>query len=231
MLPTTRKLEKQLIGYVADDYLSKEESKTLRTALGNLPNEDISYLRNRLFDHARARLVEQPAGAMEHLRWLERCVKLFDATFKARQSTSSAWFSPGEDCRRQIISHLNGARRHINICVFTISDNDIAEAIQKAHDRGVTVRIISDNDKRDDTGSDITMLQRHGVAVRVDNTPDHMHHKFCVVDGAFLINGSFNWTRSATTRNQENIVVTDDLSLINDFMERFELLWKEFDRR
>ncbi|OZG75419.1 hypothetical protein BTA51_03330 [Hahella sp. CCB-MM4] len=228
MLPTTRQLEQQLIDYVADDHLSKEESRDLRAALEDLPNEDISYLRNRLFDHARARLEDTPDAAMDHLRWLERCVKLFDSTLVARQSSSSAWFSPGEDCRRQIIQHLNNARRQIDICVFTISDNDIADAVLNAHERGVAVRVITDDDKREDIGSDIAMLQRHKVPVRLDQTPDHMHHKFCVVDRMFLINGSFNWTRSATTRNQENIVITDDQKLIREFIDRFEHLWSEF---
>ena len=229
MLPSTKQLEQQLIDFVSDDHLSKEETGQLRAALADLPNEDISYLRNRLFDYARQQLAGSPESAGEQLRWLERCVKLFDTAFTSRQSTSSAWFSPGDDCRDQIISHLNNARSSIDICVFTISDNQIADTIQAAHQRGVKVRIISDDDKREDTGSDIAQLQRQGIPVRLDSTPDHMHHKFCIMDNTVLINGSFNWTRSASTRNQENIVITDDRTLVETFGARFEWLWKEFE--
>ncbi len=228
MLPGTRELEQQLLDYVSDDHLSGQESGQLRAALCELPNEDISYLRNRLFDHARQRLNTAPESASEQLRWLERCVKLFDAAFTSRQSASSAWFSPGEDCRDQIIRQLNNARAQIDICVFTISDNQISEAIQAAHHRSVKVRIISDDDKSEDTGSDIEQLQRQGIPVHLDSTPDHMHHKFCILDNRVLINGSFNWTRSATTRNQENIVITDNRELIEAFGEQFERLWEEF---
>lgn len=42
-----------------------------------------------------------------------------------------------------------------------------------------------------------------------------MHHKFAIVDGRLLINGSFNWTRQAVLYNQENCVITDNSSLVS----------------
>lgn len=46
-----------------------------------------------------------------------------------------------------------------------------------------------------------------------------MHNKFCVIDGKTVINGSYNWTYSATS-NEENVnVVTDN----KEFAEKFVL--------
>ena len=56
-----------------------------------------------------------------------------------------------------------------------------------------------------------------------------MHHKFVIVDGYLLINGSFNWTRQAITGNHENILITDDSQLVRPYKQEFEKLWKEFD--
>ena len=76
------------------------------------------------------------------------------------------------------------------------------------------MRIISDDDKQFDEGSDIHALREAGVPLRIDDSPFHMHHKFALVDGAWLLNGSFSWTRSASVNNEENLLVTDDAVLI-----------------
>ena len=47
-------------------------------------------------------------------------------------------------------------------------------------------------------------------------------------DGRLLANGSFNWTRSATHNNDENLVVTDDANLVRVFGLQFEKLWQQF---
>ena len=111
------------------------------------------------------------------------------------------------------------------ICVFTISDDRLSDAIQRAHRNGLTVRVLSDNDKLDDRGNDIERLAASGVDVRTDHSPEHMHHKFMVVDGQTVLTGSYNWTRSAETRNEENLVVLDDPFLAGRFAEEFERIW------
>ncbi len=40
------------------------------------------------------------------------------------------------------------------------------------------------------------------------------HHKFAIVDGRLLLNGSFNWTRQAVTSNNENVTVLSDAQLV-----------------
>jgi cardiolipin hydrolase len=55
-----------------------------------------------------------------------------------------------------------------------------------------------------------------------------MHHKFAVVDGAVLVNGSFNWTRQAVLSNQENVVLTRSPALAARFQQQFERLWAAY---
>ena len=121
---------------------------------------------------------------------------------------------------------MSQARERVDICVFTISDNRITEAIKSVYQRKVAIRIITDN-VRFDRGSDVEALQAM-APLRVDKTSNHMHHKFALVDQR-LINGSFNWSRSATDDNQVIIVVTDDAGLISQFEDSFEYLWRRFD--
>ena len=48
------------------------------------------------------------------------------------------------------------------------------------------------------------------------------------MDGATLLNGSFNWTRAAVLGNEENVVISSAPELVAAFQERFEALWKQY---
>ena len=140
---------------------------------------------------------------------------------------TEVFFSPGMDSLNAIINRLENARRRVDICVFTISDDRIKVKIKELFDKGIDVRIITDNDKCFDKGSDITELAKYGVKIKVDKTRAHMHHKFAVIDKKISITGSYNWTRSAEKYNFENILVTNSRSIARAFRKEFERLWNE----
>ena len=95
------------------------------------------------------------------------------------------------------------------------------------HRRGVAVRILSDDDKCYDRGSDIFELRTAGIPVAMDASPYHFHHKFAVVDDRIAITGSYNWTRGADRDNRENLLITHDPRIVRAYAEGFEALWSE----
>ena len=139
---------------------------------------------------------------------------------------TKVYFSPGTDCLNAIIDTLKKAKRKANICVFTISDNRIVDAIKEMQLNGVNIKIISDNDKRYDKGNDIDYIANMGIAVKLDKTHAHMHHKFAVIDDTITITGSYNWTRSAETKNYENILITDSKDVAKAYGREFDKLWE-----
>lgn len=199
---------------------------TLATA--ELKIDDLSYLRNQSFSLVQ-QVVRESGDAQQALKWLEQVIKQLD---KARggdcEVLAESWFSPGNSCLNGIKHQLKSAAKSVDICVFTIADDHLTEAILATHKRGVKVRIITDNDKINDVGSDIDYLARQGVEVKLDNTRYHMHHKFALFDNERLINGSFNWTRSASQFNSEDLTLTDDSRHVQDFSRHFEQLWLSF---
>lgn len=56
-----------------------------------------------------------------------------------------------------------------------------------------------------------------------------MHHKFVIIDKETVMNGSFNWTRSAITANNENVLITNNPEVVKPYMEEFEKLWRYFE--
>lgn len=220
-------LENSLRETLEDIKLSSSEKAELREIAINLGAEEVRFLRNRAFDLAREQINAQPDMSVEIVLWLERVIKATDPN--NRRSENSAYFSPGQECRRKIADLCHQANSNLDICVFTISDDRLTQSIVSAHKRGVNVRLITDNDKVNDLGSDVVYLSQQGIRIRTDNTAYHMHHKFMLVDQSVLVNGSFNWTRSASKNNQENILVTDDAKLVNLFLVKFDQLWQQFD--
>ena len=71
-------------------------------------------------------------------------------------------------------------------------------------------------------------MARAGIDVRMDRSPHHMHHKFAIFDGSVLLNGSYNWTRSAFLSNRENLLVTTHTSLVAQFSNEFDAMWNDF---
>ena len=134
-------------------------------------------------------------------------------------------FSPGSDCKKLILDTIREATQNLDVCVFTISDDTISDALKAAFDRGLEVRILTDNLKVSDEGSDIEYLYNSGIDIRIDRSENHMHHKFMVADGLVTITGSYNWTRSAEKYNQENVIWINDEQFSSSFLSEFETLW------
>jgi phosphatidylserine/phosphatidylglycerophosphate/cardiolipin synthase-like enzyme len=225
--PSATELEEMLRRTLDDRRLSRAEKKVLAEIFETLELDDDkrALWRHTALTVARRQLPDPRAAAV--LEWFADVSKLLVSP-PARETVAEAHFSPGDDCVRRIIGLFQSARRCVDVCVFTITDDRIARAIHAAHQRGVGVRIVTDDEKTLDRGSDIEALNTAGIPVRVDNSPAHMHHKFAVFDRTLLLSGSFNWTRSASAENQENIIVTSEPRLVRRFSDTFELLWNTF---
>lgn len=232
---TPQEFEGVLRQTLADRKLSYPE----RSALARILEEErpdaqrTAALRSQAFALARE-AVEDPR-ARELLAWVEDVVKLLHpvkpgaTAVQARPGAASVHsevlFAPYDDLPARVCRLFGAAEHTADLCVFTITDDRVSDEIRKAHRRGVRVRIISDNDKAGDLGSDVLALAQEGIAVRFDRTAAHMHHKFAVFDDAVLLNGSYNWTRSAASVNNENFVVTGERMLVDSFAKHFEKLW------
>ncbi len=218
--------EAELRKTLADRRFSRGENRALRDLVSGLDSDVLPLFRNIAFRVARAEVDGGDTQAV--LGWLEDVIKALSPGLAADDAPiSQAFFSPGDEPLRKIIALIASARRSCDICVFTITDNRIAEAIFSAHKRKLQIRIITDDDKSHDRGSDIVRLQQAGIAVVMDDSPHHMHHKFALFDRRLLLTGSYNWTRSAANKNQENVIVSSDARLIGPFAAMFDRLWGE----
>jgi phosphatidylserine/phosphatidylglycerophosphate/cardiolipin synthase-like enzyme len=230
-LPVRQELDSMLSQTLEDRRLSRTEKRALREVFADfdLDDEGRAFVRQRVF--AMAREVIRSAEAEKVLEWAEDVIKLLVPNLQRDPTVAEVHFSPGDECRVRIARLLRGAKASADICVFTITDDRLAKPILEAKDRGVEIRIITDNDKAEDRGSDVYRLGKAGVRVRVDQSEHHMHHKFAIFDATTLVTGSYNWTRSAAEHNRENILVTDDPKLVGPYATNFESFWQSLGPR
>ena len=213
---------------LSDSRLSRGEKRIV----GDLADEaeqaglDLDFLRHRAFALVQNELRDPQSKQV--LEWLEDVIKVLRPKPPEEPPRPRVYFSPGDACLNAIRGLLGRARKTIDICVFTITDDRIAEEILEAAGRNVAVRVITDDDKSLDAGSDISRLKSRGIPVRCDRSEYHMHHKFAVIDRETVLTGSYNWTRGAADRNEENLLVHQDSGLAGEFMVEFERLWDQF---
>lgn len=209
-------------------------SRTERRALGAIVEDEqldahaLATYRNAAFVLARNAMHDPRDG--DTISWLYDVLNLLTPAPRG-EVRAEALFSPGDQCLRRIIGLIGATRQQLDVCVYTITDDRIAEALLAAHRRGVALRVLSDAMKTMDPGSDIARLGEAGIAVALDTPDKYMHHKFALYDGRLLTTGSYNWTRSAASANDENLIVSGDPRLVRAFSEEFEELWSRYARQ
>ena len=132
---------------------------------------------------------------------------------------------------------IEGSERSIDIAMYSFRDSAISAALERAVDRGVTVRFIfetANSDRSNTNGGASGNLEDIGIEVRYVNKI--MHHKFALIDGArtslehadtgVLVTGSGNWSNSAATRYDENTLIFHGNRELNlRYQREFNHLW------
>jgi hypothetical protein len=81
------------------------------------------------------------------------------------------YFFPSKDSYSAFLSALNSSKSTLDICVFSITDDDTADALIAAHKRGVKIRIITDDQQAAIKGADAGRLQKdYGIPYKTDHT-------------------------------------------------------------
>lgn len=224
-----------------DDLIHMIDASLIR---GEFHNTDKRQLKQYLKQHklsthqlnvARAKVFDlvkdssDSADVIQLVNWLEEVNKCLLPVNKGEVVPKSrAYFSPGNSCEDAIIQQIKAAVDSVKICVFTISENDISNEIIRCFNSGKHLKVITDNDKLNDLGSDVRAIASAGVPVKIDQSKSHMHHKFCIVDNKTLLTGSYNWTRSAAHYNQENLLITQEQEMVQAYLKEFDKLWSRY---
>jgi len=133
-------------------------------------------------------------------------------------------FSPG-----RVTAHLERAidasRTSIDLANFSFTSEVLRDALRRAKERGVKVRIVFDAQQYRYL-SEMHWFIENGFDVMLSagksGEKGVMHNKFAVFDGILVEAGSFNWTRNGERNNYENAMFLDAPDDVAAFAAQFK---------
>lgn len=141
----------------------------------------------------------------------------------AGSSTISVYFSPKGGCTEAIVAAVGEAQKTLDVQAYSFTSAPIAEAIVKAQERGVKVRVVLDKSQRTQQYTSATFLLNHKIPTFIDDKHAIAHNKVMVIDSSTLITGSFNFTKAAEEHNAENLlVIRGNGELAGQYEKNFE---------
>ena len=153
-------------------------------------------------------------------------------------SASGDWWSvyftnPGTDgnpIEDELIALIDNADSMIHIASFEFNLDAVAEALIAAHERGVEVQWVTDDEHGIDADEEeghgqIEMLDDAGIEVKDDHRGALMHNKFWLFDGETTWTGSTNITENGTLLNNNNVIVIDSPALTAIYEREFQEMW------
>lgn len=115
--------------------------------------------------------------------------------------------SINDQSKQLLLEKINQATTSLCIAMMVWTNNDLTNAVIKAHQRGVRVQVVAP-----DLGGNLSRLMSFGINVKVNPKLAFMHNKMMLIDHTILVNGSANWSQSSFTRNDESFVILEPLT-------------------
>jgi cardiolipin hydrolase len=158
---------------------------------------------------------------MKRLTILALILALFWNFVQAR-----TYFTPGKECEEEVIKSIDLTEKTLDIAIYSITNEAITNAIIRAFERGVRVRILTDYTQSKVRGSKALFLKESGVEIKLNSKHKIEHNKFAIFDGIEVETGSYNYTQNATKGNSENCHFLKKKQDVKKYKKRFNELWQ-----
>ncbi len=152
--------------------------------------------------------------------------------FVLQGDSISVYFSPQDSAIQYIIDLVEHARSSISYLIFSFTDNNLKDALLAAHQNGVLIKGVHDNNSRDADPVRLNTvfndLKNSGISVYWASVPQGytmLHDKFMVLDTMYVITGSMNWTGNGCNRNDENIVIIKNRAIALSYLHEFDEMY------
>ena len=131
------------------------------------------------------------------------------------------YFSPNNGATEAIVREIGQARSEIRVQAYSFTSAPIAEALLKAHKRGIKVEVILDKSQKTQKYSSSTFLTNARIPTFIDARHAIAHNKIIIIDQSVVITGSFNFTKAAEDKNAENLLIIRSKELARPYLDNW----------
>ena len=136
------------------------------------------------------------------------------------------YFSPDDGTMERVLELIQDAGESVHFMAYSFTDDDLAEVMIAAHNSGLEVAGVMDKAQAlGNTGGEYQNLLENGIAVRLDGNPKSMHHKVIIIDEEIVVTGSYNFSKSAKIRNDENTLILHNWEIAKQYLDEFGRVW------
>ena len=138
------------------------------------------------------------------------------------------YFSPDDSTGQRIIDLILEAEKSIDFMFYAFTSDGIADALLYQAAQGLQVRgVVDAYQDRSGIGGEYQRLRDQGLDIYLDGHPEKMHHKVLIIDEMIVVTGSYNLTRSAELKNDENTLVIHDQNIAKKYLAEFEWIYQD----
>lgn len=121
-----------------------------------------------------------------------------------------------------------GLKRRSKLFCYLREIADLAGELKTVNDRKSKRYLLLEKKMKDLLPGGSRYFRPGRIRVVQDSNPGVMHHKVIVIDSEILVTGSYNFSRNADTRNDENTIIIHDPTLTCRYIDEFNRLvpWK-----
>lgn len=134
------------------------------------------------------------------------------------------YFCPEDNCKDHVIKALNNANSSIYFLTFSFTDKDIANLLIKKS-KFIEIKGVMEKKRINMQYNNYKFLKENKINVIPDKNSYTMHHKIFIIDNNTVITGSYNPTKSANEKNDENILIIHDKKIAEKYVKEFKSLF------
>lgn len=142
-----------------------------------------------------------------------------------------------DDLEEVIVGFIDGAEKRLEISVQELESRPIAEAVVRARQRKVLVKLVLEQDylrsssahanpweprgKNEANRTIFDAILRTNIDVKTDYNTSIFHQKFIIRDRESVLTGSTNFTPTGTHKNLNHVVIVHDSNVAKIYQREF----------